>query len=273
LLSDSSTRKFDFQSNLASIRSSLAVSDRFHEWMTALEARHLADLRFPEVSRALRALSSAYVERRAKLEQGAALSGAGKRAAFALFYGPLHYLVLRHIVDAVPGATNGSPAMLIDLGCGTGASGAAWAAACSARPRVIGIDRNPWVLAEAARTYRDFNLQARTRQDDFAMAKLPSGPALILAAFALNELASGACDSLLTRLLGRASQGDRVLVVEPLAGFVAPWWNRWRDAFESVGGRADEWRFRAELPPIVEKLDRAAGLNHRELTARTLWAG
>jgi hypothetical protein len=40
-----------------------------------------------------------------------------------------------------------------------------------------------------------------------------------------------------------------------------------------VGGRADEWRFRAELPPIVAKLDRAAGLDHRELTARSLWIG
>ena len=67
------------------------------------------------------------------------------------------------------------------------------------------------------------------------------------------------------------SQRDRVLVVEPLAGFVAPWWKKWRDAFESAGGRADEWRLRAELPPIVEKLDRAAGLNHREITGRSLW--
>jgi Methyltransferase domain len=241
--------------------------------MAALEARHLADLTFPEVSRALRALSSAYVERRAKLEQGAALSGAGKRAAFALFYGPLHYLVVRHIVDAVPGATTEPARTLIDLGCGTGASGAAWAAACAARPQVIGIDRNPWALAEASRTYRDFMLQGRTRQDDVATARLPRAPASILAAFAMNELSNAACDSLLTRLLNRASQGDRVLIVEPLAGFVAPWWNRWSDAFRSVGGRADEWRFRAELPPIVAKLDRAAGLNHRELTARTLWAG
>jgi hypothetical protein len=28
-----------------------------------------------------------------------------------------------------------------------------------------------------------------------------------------------------------------------------------------------------ELPPIVAKLDRAAGLNHRELTCRSLWRG
>src|SRR5436190_3197119 len=129
----------------------------FQEWLDALEARHLADLTFSEVSRALRALSSAYVERRARLAQGAALSGAGKRAAFALFYAPLHHLLIRHIVDALPGAVQCAPT-IVDLGCGTGASGAAWACACSSRPRVIGIDRHPWTLGEAASTYRAFGL-------------------------------------------------------------------------------------------------------------------
>jgi SAM-dependent methyltransferase len=246
--------------------------DRFHEWLAALEARHLADLTFPEVSAALRALSSAYVERRAKLSQGAALSGAGKRAAFALFYAPLHYLLVRHVVEAIPDATRGS-ASVVDLGCGTGASGAAWGEACTPGPRVTGIDRNPWALAEASRTYRTFRLEARTRQTDFATAKLPTGPARMVAAFAVNELADAARQVLLTRFLDRIAQGDRVLIVEPLARFVAPWWERWREAFQSVGGRADEWRFRAELPPIVAKLDRAAGLNHREITGRSLWSG
>ena len=94
------------------------------------------------------------------------------------------------------------------------------------------------------------------------------------AARAAIEVATDpARDALLTRLVERAGQGDRVLIVEPLAGFVARWWNRWRDTFEAAGGRADEWRLRAELPPIVAKLDRAAGLNHREITGRSLWLG
>src|SRR5215210_2187328 len=122
---------------------------RFDAWMQALEAAHLADLTFSEVSRALRALSSAYVERRGRLAEGAALSGAGKRAAFALFYGPLHHLLIRHIVDTLPGAVHCAPT-LVDLGCGTGAAGAAWGSAGSSRPRIIGIDRHPWALAEAA---------------------------------------------------------------------------------------------------------------------------
>lgn len=69
------------------------LNDQFLE---GLEQRHLADLRFSDVTRALRALSSAYVERReTALAGGAALDGAGKRAAFALYYGPIHFLKLK----------------------------------------------------------------------------------------------------------------------------------------------------------------------------------
>src|SRR6185295_9492191 len=105
--------------------------------MRGLETRHLADLQFAEVTRALRALSSVYVERRGRLQGGAALSGAGKRAAFALFYGPLHYLLLQAIVEQIPdGKAVAGP--LIDLGCGTGAAGAAWAGACTQPPAIVG---------------------------------------------------------------------------------------------------------------------------------------
>jgi hypothetical protein len=245
--------------------------DRFARWMAALEARHLAELTFPEISRALRALSSTYVERRQKLADGAALSGAGKRAAFALFYGPLHYLLLRHIAGRLDAAARTET--LVDLGCGTGASGAAWAAAWAAPPRILGIDRHPWAVGEARATYRAFGIDASVRQGDVAQARLPSGPLSVLAAFTMNELGEAQRSVLLTRLLKRGSEGDRVLIVEPVAGLVAQWWNGWRDRFEAAGGRADEWRLRTELPPIVAKLDRAAGLNHREITGRSLWIG
>jgi len=253
--------------------------DRLAHWIATLEAKHLAELTFPEVSRALRALSSTYVERRQKLAEGAALSGAGKRAAFALFYGPLHYLLLTHIAEQLPEATT-DVHTLLDLGCGTGASGAAWANACRRRtaqanrdasPRIVGVDRHPWAIGEAAATYRAFKIPATVHRGDIARAALPKGPVSILAAFTMNELGDPERDALLGRLVERARQGDRVLIVEPLAGFVARWWNRWRDTVEAAGGRADEWRLRTELPPIVAKLDRAAGLNHREITGRSLW--
>src|SRR4051794_14688844 len=124
------------------------MGDAFTRWIAALEAKHFAELTFPEVSRALRALSSTYVERRQKLAEGAALSGAGKRAAFALFYGPLHYLLVRHIATNLPHATSGV-STLVDLGCGTGASGAAWAQACDKSPRIVAVDRSSWAVGEA----------------------------------------------------------------------------------------------------------------------------
>ncbi|MBI3493568.1 MAG: hypothetical protein HY047_17580, partial [Acidobacteria bacterium] len=138
-------------------------------------------------------------------------------------------------------------------------------------PRIVGIDRHPWAVQEATETYRAFGLSATTRRSDVATAKLPRGPKMILAAFTLNELPDAHRDALMTRLVDRAARGDRLLVVEPIAGFVARWWDRWRKTFESAGGRADEWRLRAALPAIVAKLDRAAGLDHRELTGRSLY--
>jgi hypothetical protein len=241
----------------------------FNRWLAELEQRHLSDLSFREVSAGLRALSSQYVERRQHLGEGLALQGAGKRAAFALFYGPIHFLVVRAILTALPGAADrAAAATVLDLGCGTGAAGAAWGSLCRSKPSIVGIDRHPWALAEAARTYRRFGLPARTRQADLAAAVLPNGPLAALAAFSLNELPEAARDGLLRRLIARAVP---LLVVEPVAGFVAPWWDRWRTEVERAGGRADLWRFPGNLPPIVSKLDHAAGLDHRELTARSLW--
>ena len=239
------------------------------EWMSALERRHLAELTFQEVSRSLRALSSNYVERRTTLTQGAALSGAGKRAAFALFYGPLHFLLVRHIVAAIPGAAD-AHASLVDLGCGTGAGGAAWASVCPTAPPLVGIDRNAWAVEEARFTYRAFGLRGRVNQGDLARAPFPPGSA-VLAAFAVNELDDESREALLTRMLAHAERAGHVLVVEPLAGFVAPWWKTWRPSFERLGGRAEEWRVTVPLPPLVANLDRAAGLRHREVTGRSLW--
>ena len=246
---------------------------RFGDWLVTLETRHLAELTFPEVARALRALSATYVERRRRIAEGGVFDGAGKRAAFALFYAPLHWLLVREVVASIPRALSDG-ATIIDLGCGTGAAGAAWADSARSTPsRVFGIDRHPWALEEASRTYRTFALTFQTRRADISRAPLPKSRADVVVAFTLNELQDEPRDRLLTALLGRARRGDRVLVVEPISRGVAPWWSRWANAFQAAGGRADEWRFRPELPPIVRKLDRAAGLDHSELTGRSLWIG
>lgn len=244
-------------------------SERTDRWIATLEQRHLADLQFAEVTRALRALSSTYVERRGGLREGAALSGAGKRAAFALFYGPLHFLLLRAIAAALPGAA-AVTGPLVDLGCGTAAAGAGWAMACARPPAIIGVDRHPWAVAEANATYRVLELRGRAMSGDIGRDPLPKGRAY-LAAFALNELTDEARRQLLERLYDRATHGDSVLIVEPLAKGVSPWWSRDMAPLVEAGGRTDEWRVVAPLPPIVAKLDRAAGLRHQAITGRSLW--
>lgn len=247
-----------------------ARSDPFDAWIEALEARHLVDLTFSEVRKALQALSSLYVERRPRIPTGAALDGAGKRAAFALYYGPLHFLLVREIVRAL-GAARTSTGRIVDLGCGTGAAGAAWALEHDpeGRPPLLGIDRNPWAAAEASWTYRTLGLAGTARTLDLVRARLGGGGVLL--AFTVNELPLDARSRLLRRLIDVAERGARVLVVESIARPVTPWWEEWRAAFASSGGRADEWRFRVEIPPLLRRLDQAAGLDHRELTGRSLW--
>lgn len=247
-------------------------------WLNALEERHLADLTMSEVARALRALSSCYVERRAKLAEGGALSSKGKRAAFALFYGPQHLLVTQEILKALPSATD-QVKDIIDLGCGTGAGGVAWALASGARS-IRGFDRHPWAIAEASWTYRQFRLSGRVMHANIATPSAPHRPqtarlgrrgTAILTAYAANELAPDGRAMLLTSLLEAHAQGSRVLVIEPIARRALPWWGDWQTAVERAGGRADEWRFAVDLPPTQLALARAAGLAPRELTARSLF--
>jgi hypothetical protein len=130
------------------------------------------------------------------------------------------------------------------------------------------------------RAYRLFGLKARTVVGDIATAALPheeqgreKNQAALLAAFALNELVPASREQLLSTLVGRAERGDALLIVEPLAKGAAPWWSTWQKTIEASGGRGDEWRVPAVLPPIVAKLDRAAGLRHREITGRSLFLG
>jgi predicted RNA methylase len=256
-------------------RHSCLVTDNLSTWLQAAEERYLADLTPAELTRALRALSSCYVERRAKLSEGQALAGTGKRAAFALFYGPLHFLTIREIAkslleDSVEsgGAQRRS---VIDLGCGTGAAGAAWALVSGGR--ILGFDVNPWAVREAAWTYRALGVAGQARHVAVDRVRWPEEPADLIAAFVLNELPVVTRDALLPRLLDAARHRHRVLIVEPIARRVSPWFSTWQSAFEAAGGRAADWRFRVALPALVQRLDKAVGLDHRELTARTLTLG
>jgi SAM-dependent methyltransferase len=248
------------------------TADVIPDWLAALEARHLADLRVAEVTRALRALSSAYVERRHALARGAALDSHGKRAAFALFYAPLHFMVVRHVITSL-GAHQPPPASVTDLGCGTGAAGAAWAVAAGGTPRIVGLDRHPWAIEEARWTYARLGLDGNARQADVARFRPPRGNTAVVAAYVINELPEHAREPLVQTLVGAASSGSRVLIVEPISRAVAPWWDDLAKRASGIGGRSDEWRIPLDLPPLLALFDKAAGLNHREVKARSLFFG
>ena len=247
--------------------STTTSSEQLTRWIASLEARHLANLRFAEVTRALRALSSAYVERRHKVASGSTLDSAGKRAAFALYYGPLHFLgtqqVLR-MLSAEPAAN------VLDLGCGTGTVGAAWALASSTPPAVTGIDRHAWAVDEAKCTYRELGVSGHARLGDVARLPVLRGDTAVSAGYLMNELPELARRRLEDQLVAHARQGARVLILEPIARAITPWWDETAARLATVGGRADEWRFRAEVPDLVARLGKAAGLDYRELRLRTI---
>ena len=247
--------------------------EKLSQWLAAAERRYLADMRVQEITRALRALSSTYVERR---ERGTgqrvhrALDTAGKRAAFALYYAPLHFMAVLEAVRALH-VTHAALNHITDLGCGTGAAGAGWAIAAGSTPSIIGIDRHPWAVAEARWTFSQLGLKGHAKQGDVDRLPPARSSEGIVAAYTLNELSDAARAQLEHQLLDRARKGARLLIVEPLARGVAPWWEGPAKRLIELAGRADEWKLTIDAPSIVRLLGTAAGLNYRELRFQTMF--
>lgn len=240
-------------------------------WLAELEARHLANFRVQEITRALRALSSSYVERRHTVLKGGPLGSAGKRAAFALFYAPLHFLTTTHVLRELGADQCTAPSAILDLGCGTGAAGAAWALVTGGTSTVTGLDRHPWAVEEARWTYRAFGLRGTARRGDADRLPVMTPGSAAIAAYTLNELPDAVRARAETELFAAARRGVTVLILEPIARGMTPWWDDAAHRAIAGGGRADEWTFDVDLPPLLRTLDKAAGLDHRKLTARSIW--
>ena len=156
-------------------------------WLVALEKRHYAELTFQEVRKGLQAVSAIYVQKRDRLADGAVFDGRGKRAAFAIFYGPLHFIAIRAAIRELGGAEP-PPTRIADLGCGTGVAGAAWALEAGGSPPIEGTERNSWAGGEARLTFQDLGVKGRTHPGDFTKASLPPKGGAVVAAWAVNEL-------------------------------------------------------------------------------------
>jgi hypothetical protein len=249
-------------------------------WLAALLARHTASLTRPELLKAIRALSARYVERRADLPGRSPLDSAGKRAAFAAFYAPLHYFTVQAIVRTLP--PRRAMSTIVDLGCGTGTASAAWARSLPGAPPVRGVDRHPWAVDEARWTWPALGVDGRARRGDLveALRRLVAArrggdlsTTAILAAWSLNELDAPARDAVLPLLLTASERGATVLVAEPIANAATPWWDAWSAAVIRAGGRADHWRFPMMLPAPLADLDESAGFARQELSAKSLQLG
>jgi hypothetical protein len=246
----------------------------FDAWADELRRRHTQALTFPEIRKGVVALSRIYVQERNRIGSNV-FDGAGKRAAFACFYTPLHYLLVHGIVTRLD-AHQPPPSRIVDLGCGLLPAGAAWARAAGGGSKIVGVDQSSWALAEARASLGALGLRARLlkrRINEIDDATRPQRGEALVAAFAANELSDDddARKKLLEWLVSSSRRGASVLVVEPIARRRARWWEEWSDVVTAEGGRADEWRFGVELPAFVSELDRASGLNHRELSGRSLF--
>jgi hypothetical protein len=112
---------------------------------------------------------------------------------------------------------------------------------------------------------------------------LPADTSFVVAAFVVNELQEADREELLRQIrdprdprdprlkpgaIGSIGARPSLLIVEPISNRISPWWPEWVAA---LGGRADEWKVRVDVPPLVKRLAKAAGLRPEVLTARSLW--
>ena len=196
------------------------------------------------------------------------LDGAGKRAAFALYYGPLHLLATLHVLEALGAASSCAGWPVVDVGCGTGTVGAGAALALGSTD-VHGIDVHPWALTEARHTYAALGLQGTVTRGSAGRLRRPSRPSVLACGYVANELTVSDRDQLGRLLADAVRHGSSVLVLEPLARSATPWWPQWTATLPHV--RLDEWKVPVRPPDITRALGASAGLTPTQVNVRSAW--
>jgi hypothetical protein len=248
------------------------LRERFDGWLAATLERFLPPLNFTELRRGVQALSTLYVERRAAGELAArAREGVGKRAALATYYAALHFLTTHHALRMVGTEELLSAPKLVDLGCGTGATGAAVATVAAAPPEILGIDCSGWALEQASLTWLAFGLRGRVRRGEIPGA-VPNGAhgVAMVSGWSAGELEEPDRAVLLRRLIAALRRGSPILVLEPLAGRASPWWTDWASQLAPWGVRDELIRVAIERPPFIRDMDKASRLDHQVIGARVL---
>jgi hypothetical protein len=243
-------------------------------YLEALVNRHLRELKFSEVTRALRSLSVGYVQKREEGGLARALDGRGKRAAFALYYGARHFLAADALIrDLHLGFVGtGRRPTILDLGCGTGVCGAAWALRSVPAARVVGADRSSFALHEARWTYGALRIQGETHRSIAEGLQSVRNPDGVVIGWTLNELEPAHRDEVGKALRPWVARGTRLLVIEPVSARVAPWWGEWTSQFEADRCSTLEKKLKITLPPKIALLARSAGLGLDPVVLRVLVA-
>ena len=248
-------------------------------WAEAVLARHTRALARPEFLKAARALSVRYVERRSDLPRRSPIDSAGKRAAFAGLFAPLHFYTALGIAERLGIGDSGPIDRVVDLGCGTGVSSAACAVALDRAPGIEGVDQLGWSLAEAVWNWRALGVRGRTRRGDLVTAaerlaaqrNIGHGRTLVVLGWTVNELGSAGRARLLCAVRSLAADGTPALVIEPIGRGATPWWREWHDALLPHHVREDAWSIEPRLPAAVCEVDAAAGFRREALTAKSLY--
>jgi hypothetical protein len=250
---------------------SLSESD-VHHWVDAAHEQWARGLEFRELRRGAQAVSDLYVhKRKAGGLSDKAANGRGKRAAFVVYFGGLHLLLVQAwMAEVEPPSLD----TVWDFGCGPGIVGAA-AARWAGGARLTATDRVGAHLEVAAWTARQLGVKARTMKVGLpeAVARV-SRPSLLTFGWVLNELTDADRDATVDALASKLQKGCSALIFAPLSLRASPWWpdvaRRLRRA-TSADLHEAEFRFQPNRPQCIADLDRATRLNHHTLGARVLF--
>ncbi len=247
------------------------LSARVAAWMAAEEAVHLPPLDRTDLRKGIQGLSGLYVHQRADQDL-AARAGAGpaRRAAFACYFAPLHLLTAVAALERHGAALGTAGRPVWDLGCGSGAAGAAvsW---CTGQGPILGVDRERGWLDAAGRTWRALGLRGRARKGTLPEGmSWPKKGEILCFGWSINELDDEARAEVLKRVQASLRVGGSLVLLEPLSRRISPWWGSWLRALSPLGVVDHDVKARVALPQQLRDLDRAAGLDHQELGARLM---
>ena len=250
------------------------AADPLLPYLEKLFTEALEELRYPELRKGVQALSALYVHSREKGPiANRAADGRGKAAAFRCFYAPLHLIVARALIRALPQGP--APALLRDLGCGSGAAGAGVALALGERgptPELVGVDRVAQHLRFAREGWSALGLRGKVRSGVLPAALgAPLAHAMPVFGWSLNELSAEDRAATVAGVERWLRRGSGLLILEPLSLKVSPWWPELRGRLAEHGVDEVVFKQRIALPQRLRDLDKAAGLDHQELGCRALW--